>query len=139
MPHAAKFALVTGLSRIDGDGLAGSERPAIPIDRTLADSLDDGREFVPQHQRASEDGRTDPAILVGVKIAAADSHGFNADQGLPGRGVGGAGEVFQSKVGRAVESNAAHWNILPEVPVAVTPGSSQLFQLPALRLERFRL
>jgi len=138
MSHAAKLAPVTGLSRIDRDGLAGSERLAIAIDGIFADGLDDAREFVPQHQRALEDRRTDPAILVGMEIAAANSHGFHADQGLPGRGGRGAEEVFQPQVGRAVESNAAHWNILPEVRVAVTPGSSQLFQLPALRLERIR-
>jgi hypothetical protein len=129
MSLAAKFALVTGLSRIDRDGLAGNERPAIPADRTLADSLDDGREFVAQHQRALQDRRTDPAILVGVKVAAANPHRFHADQGLPGRGGGGAGELFQSKVGRAVESNAAHAIILPEVRVAVTLGCGIRYSL----------
>jgi hypothetical protein len=120
MSLAAKFALVTGLSRIDGDGISGNEWPAIGADRALADGLDDGGEFVAQHQRGLEDRRADPAILVGMKIAAANPHGFNADQGLARRGVGGAGEFFQPKVGRAVESNAAHWSILPEVRAAVT-------------------
>jgi uncharacterized protein YeaO (DUF488 family) len=120
MSLAAKFALVAGLSRIDGDGIAGNERLAIPSDRALPHGLDDSGEFVAQYQRALQDRRTDPAILVGVKIAAANSHGFHANDGLPGRGGCGAGELFQPKVGRAVESNAAHWSILPEVRVAVT-------------------
>jgi RNA polymerase sigma factor (sigma-70 family) len=134
MSHAAKLAPVTRLSRIDGDGLAGNERPAIPIDRILANGLDHTREFVAQHQRALEDRGTDPAILVGVKIAAANSYGFNADQGLPGRGVGGVGEVFQPKVGRAVQSNAAHWSILPKTPLAVTHGCRRIVHLTFERI-----
>jgi hypothetical protein len=70
--------------------------------------LDHAGELMPQDERRLQRCVADPGILVGVQIAAADSHCGYAQQRLAGAGWTWTWHLFHAQVGRAVEPSGEH-------------------------------
>src|SRR5689334_10546505 len=82
MPLLAGVAPSAGLRRVDRHSHSRLQRIEVTIEGIRAHRLDSPRKFVPKHQWTLNGGISDPRVLVGMEVAAANARCTDTEQDL---------------------------------------------------------
>jgi hypothetical protein len=83
MSLLAEIATSAGLRRVDSYSHSWLQRLEITVQRFRAHRLDSRRKFVPEDEWSLDGRCTNPRVLVGVEVAAANARYTDAQQSLP--------------------------------------------------------
>jgi hypothetical protein len=98
MSALAEVATMARMSGVDGHARAGTQ-----AFHAASEGLDYAGEFVPENERGLENGITDAGIGEGMKIAAANTGGGDAQQDVAGTGIPRVRNAFNLNIARAVQ------------------------------------
>src|SRR5689334_9301236 len=108
MPLFAKVAPSAGLRRVDSHSHSWLQGLKVAIQRFRADLLHSRRKFVPQHKWTLDGRVSNPSVLVGVEVAAANPRYTDTKQNFSGPRWSGRRDLLYAQVAPPVQARSQH-------------------------------